>query len=114
MSTQINRTKTDMRRHQRILVPRGRVIHVVGSAEGRQPGVEGFVTVIGLDGMFFRTGNSQPPGTVLHLQFADAHVTFESDCTVRTVTPRGLGVQFTGITYENSQKLKSLVSEIKV
>jgi predicted polyphosphate/ATP-dependent NAD kinase len=114
MSTQFSPAKTDMRRHQRILVPNGRVIRVAGSAEGGRANLQGVVTVIGLGGMFFRTGSSQLSGTVLHLQLTDTLVTLESECTVRSVASNGLGVEFTGITHENEQKLKTLLSAIKL
>ncbi len=103
-----------MRRHQRILVPAGRVIRVAGGLGARQPALEGVVTVIGLGGMFFRSEQSHPAGAVLRLQLADTLFPFEFECTVRNVAPNGLGVEFTGITRENEQKLKALLSAIKL
>lgn len=114
MSTQSIPAKPDMRRHQRILVPAGRTIRVAGGAGGGRPALEGVVTVIGLGGMFFRSEQSHAPGTVLRLQLADTLFPFECECTVRNVAPNGLGVEFTGITRENEQKLKALLSAIKL
>lgn len=102
-----------MRRNQRILVPNGHVIRATGCAPKEPAGPEGVVTVIGLGGMFFRTPDSRPAGTILHLQLAGTLVTFESECTVRTVASNGLGVEFTRITHENEQKLRSLLSALK-
>ena len=50
----------------------------------------------------------------MRLQLADTLFPFEFECTVRNVAPNGLGVEFTGITRENEQKLKALLSAIKL
>jgi len=102
-----------MRRHQRILVPDGHAIRVVAIEQEELAKLNGVVTVIGLGGMFFRTADSCPAGTVLHLRLADSIVTFESECTVRNVASNGLGVEFTRITHENELKLKSLLHAMK-
>lgn len=113
MSTQIRSAKPDMRRHQRILVPAGHLIPAAGSASAGRSSFEGVVTVIGVGGLFFRTSQSAPAGTVLHLVLTDKRFTLEFDCTVRNIAPNGLGVEFTGITHENEQKLKSLLGALK-
>jgi hypothetical protein len=102
-----------MRRHQRILVPDGHAIRVVAIEQEELAKLNGVVTVIGLGGMFFRTTDSCPAGTVLHLRLEDPPVTFESECTVRNVASNGLGVEFTRITHENELKLKSLLHAMK-
>jgi hypothetical protein len=114
MPTKSIPAKPDLRRHQRILIPAGRAIRVAGAPLAGRPGLEGVVTVIGLGGMFFRSVQSHPAGTVLRLQLADTVFPFEFECTVRNVAPNGLGVEFTGITRENEQKLKALLSAIKL
>jgi PilZ domain len=113
MSTSQSSSKPDMRRHQRILVSNGHVILVSASDQEERVKLDGVVTVIGLGGMFFRTTDSRPAGTILHLRLADSIVTFESECTVRSVASNGLGVEFTQITPENELKLKSLLYAMK-
>ena len=98
-----------MRRHERLLIPDGRNVE----AKCGRPALSGLVSVIGLGGMFIRTKDSQPYGTVLPMQLADPLVTFEAECTVRNVAENGLGVEITGITAENEQKLKTLLLHLK-
>lgn len=92
-----------------MLVPDGRKI----LAESRQPELAGVVTVIGLGGMFIRTRDSQSHGTTLRLRFVDPFVAFEAECTVRNVAENGLGVEITGVTFENEQKLRTLLQHLK-
>lgn len=99
----------DMRRHERLLIPESRNI----AAECKAPVLRGLVTVIGLGGMFIRTKDSQPYGTILPIKLADPLVTFDAECTVRNVAENGLGVEITGITPENEQKLKTLLLHLK-
>jgi PilZ domain len=113
MFTHQSTGKPDMRRHQRILVPNGRMIRVASGNSDERPNLEGLVTVIGLGGIFIRTPDLRPAGTVLHLRISDALVTLEAECTVRSVASNGLGVEFTRITHENELKLKSLLSAMK-
>ncbi len=117
MSTRSIQPNPDRRRHQRILVPNGRVIRAIGSAGGARGEVRNevraVVTIIGLGGVFLRTEISYPTGTHLHLTFDDSHVTFESECIVRNIEPNGVGAEFTTMTHENALKLKSLLSSLK-
>lgn len=103
--------KVDLRKHQRILVPGNHSIHV--SNNGNGPAIEGTVTVIGLGGLFIRTRDSQPYGTVLYLVLKGSYLVFEAECTVRNVAPNGLGVEITSITPPNEQKLKELLLQLK-
>lgn len=105
----MHRVHKDMRRHERLLIPDGRNIQV----ECPGPTMKGLVTVIGLGGMFIRTKDWQPYGTVVEVKLADPLVTFEAECTVRNVSENGLGVEITGITTENEQKLKTLLLHLK-
>lgn len=98
-----------MRRHERLLIPDGRNVQV----QCARPALSGLVSVIGLGGMFIRTQDSQPYGAVLPMKLADPLVTFEAECTVRNVAENGLGVEITGITAENEQKLKTLLLHLK-
>ena len=101
--------RKDLRQHQRLLVPEGRKI----SAEGEDPELVGTVTVIGLGGMFIRTRNPQHLGSAFHLQLVDAFISLDAECTVRSLSDRGMGVEITGISPENEQKLKMLLEHLK-
>lgn len=101
----------DLRHHQRILVPEGRKIRAESQGGSRR--LEGIVSVIGLGGIFVRTRASEPTGTVLRLKLTDLLVSFESDCTVRTVAQNGLGLEFTGIAPSEEQKLRFLLRQMK-
>lgn len=92
-----------------MLVPDGHSIR----AEGTRPHLEGAVSVVGLNGMFIRTRDSQPYGTVLPLKLTTALLWFEAECTVRNVAENGLGVEITAITPENEQKLKALLLQLR-
>lgn len=101
--------RKDLRQHQRLLVPEGRrmAVEVAGLEFG------GTVTVIGLGGMFIRTRNSQQLGSAFHVQLVDAFISLDAECTVRSLSERGMGVEFTGISPENEQKLKMLLAHLK-
>jgi len=101
----------EMRKHQRILVPGNRLIRA--SANGDGPRVQGTVTVIGLGGMFIRTSNSLPSGTVLHVKLTEPLGVIETDCVVRNVAENGLGVEFAGVSPEDEEKLKALLLSLK-
>jgi len=101
--------RVQMRRHERLLIPDGRNL----TAECARPEVKGRVSVIGLGGMFIQTKDLQPYGTVLHLELVDPLVAFEAQCAVRDVAENGLGIEITGITTENEQKLKTLLLHLK-
>jgi hypothetical protein len=101
--------RKDLRRHQRLLVPEGRKI----SADSKELGLDGIVTVIGLGGMFIRTRKPRPHGTSFVLEITDPFIAFEAECTVRNIADNGLGVEITGITPEDEQKLKMLLMELK-
>lgn len=77
------------------------------------PKLDGVVTVIGLGGMFIRTAKVQPFGTVLKLRLDHPVATFEAEFTVRSVAENGIGVEITGISPENEQRLKALLMRLK-
>jgi hypothetical protein len=100
----------DLRRHHRLLISEGRKITAESSAH---PLLCGTVSVIGLGGMFIHTKNTHSCGTVLRLKLVDPFVVFEAECTVRNVAENGLGVEITGITFENEKRLKTLLLHLK-
>jgi hypothetical protein len=104
--------RKDMRRHQRVLVPGAVEIRVAGNGEG--PQFEGVATVVGLGGMFVRTKTPPPPGSIVKLTVVCASICIESECSVRHVTDNGMGIEFTGITLENEEKLKNLLHQLRV
>jgi PilZ domain len=103
--------KPDLRRHQRILVPSGHVMRIHGMDGG--PQFEGVVTVIGLGGMFIRTGDTEHVGTVLTLRLEDPVAPFKSECTVRHVAENGIGVEITHISPAEEQRLRFLLVQLK-
>jgi PilZ domain len=116
MSSHLRDGRPDLRRHHRVLIHNARTIRVAAVPASHTPpsALQGVVTILGLGGMFIRTRSLHPLGTVLHLRLVDAIATFDSECTVRTVAPNGLGVEFTRITPENEMKLKALLSALKL
>jgi hypothetical protein len=108
-TNQKGEVRKDLRQHQRLLVPEGRKIPIeVAGLE-----LNGTVTVIGLGGMFIRTRNPQHLGSAFHLRLVDAFISLDAECTVRSLSERGMGVEFTGISPENEQKLKMLLAHLK-
>lgn len=103
--------KEDLRNHERVLVPEACRISV--KANGNGPHLEGTVSVIGLRGMFVRTKSPPAPGSTLHVVLTGANVSLESECKVVHVKPNGIGVELSGLTPENEEKLKALLLELK-
>jgi hypothetical protein len=104
-------TRTDLRRHQRILVPDAVKIRVQAKEAGAQ--ISGLATVIGLGGMFVRTKDVPEPGCIMNLRLLGPSVSFESECTVRHVAETGIGVEFTRIEPQDEEKLKALLLRLK-
>jgi hypothetical protein len=107
----LNMTKPDMRRHERLLVPEGVEIRVL--SQQREPSVDGVASVVGLGGMFMRTKDTQPSGTILALSLECSTISLEFACTVRYANDSGMGIEFTGLTSENEEKLKGLLRQLR-
>ena len=101
----------DLRNHERVLVPEACRICV--KANGKGPQLEGTVSVIGLRGMFVRTKSPPAAGSTHHVVLTGANVSLESECKVVHVKPNGMGVELSGLTPENEEKLKALLRELK-
>jgi len=101
----------EFRRYQRIVVPEGAGIRASGHEGGHE--VEGIATVISLGGMFCRTKNRLPPGTVLTLRLTCAAGSFEAECAVRHSNEQGMGIEFTGLTTENRRTLENLLVQLQ-
>ena len=101
----------DLRRYQRIAVPGDAGIRVLGRPPG--PDVEGNATVISLNGMFCRTHARLAAGTVLNLVLQSPAVSVELQGTVRHANEQGVGIEFTGCTEENRQRLKDLLLRLR-
>ncbi|HEY2123903.1 MAG TPA: PilZ domain-containing protein [Chthoniobacterales bacterium] len=100
-------TNAALRRHERISVPAA--IEIRAAA----PGLSGVATVIGAGGMFLRTENVRPPGTVLAFNLTCGKLSIEVGCSVRYVTDHGMGIEFTAITPANDQRLLSLLDRVR-
>jgi|SRR5579862_6764620 len=100
-------THAALRRHERISVPAAIEIHAAA------PGVAGVATVIGAGGMFLRTGDVRPPGTVLAFKLTCGKLSLEASCTVRYITEHGMGIEFTAVTPANDQRLLSLLDQVR-
>lgn len=101
----------ERRRYQRILVPAGHVILARGLRNGKR--FEGIVSVIGLGGIFMRTRESFPLGTIVQISLTDPIFTFETECAVRDSTETGLGLEFLSIDPAAQQKLQFLLKQLK-
>ncbi|HTV59303.1 MAG TPA: PilZ domain-containing protein [Verrucomicrobiae bacterium] len=104
-------TAIDKRRYQRILVPSGHAILARCHLNGRR--FDGIVTVIGLGGMFVRTRESLPPGTILQIALTDPIVSFDSECAVRDCTQTGIGLEIVSIEPAAQRKLRFLLEQLK-
>jgi hypothetical protein len=102
---------TEFRHHERILVPGQQAIQVESNRAG--PQLAGFATVLGMGGMFVRTPDAAPAGTVVQMRLKCAATAIEIDCTVRHVNEQGMGIEFTGITGDNEAKLRHLLLALK-
>ncbi len=96
----------NQRRYERVLIPEDRLFHCTGIGSH----LDGRVSVIGLSGMFIRTRESHPVGTTLALRIHALDTDIEVQCVVRDAEPGGLGVEFSGLSAENEQKLKSVIA----
>jgi hypothetical protein len=56
---------------------------------------------------------AQPAGTTLKLVLTCPVISLELECTVRHVTDNGCGIEFTGMTPENEEKLKALLLRLR-
>lgn len=101
----------DLRRYQRMVVPEGVGIRVSGREGGRA--FEGTVTVIGLGGMFCRANDKRPYGTALTLLLTCPVASLQVEGTVRHSNEQGMGIEFTGLTRENRQKLEKLLHQLQ-
>ena len=99
----------ELRRNERILIPDNRLLR----CEGIGSHLDGLISVIGLSGMFIRTKESHPVGTTLALSIRALDTEIEAQCVVRDAEPGGLGVEFTRLSREDEDKLKSVLAYLK-
>jgi c-di-GMP-binding flagellar brake protein YcgR len=111
MSSESRIEPKDRRRYQRILVPAGHAILARGFRNGKR--FEGIVSVIGLGGIFIRTRESFPLGTIVQISLTDPIISFDSECTVRACTETGIGLEFLSIDPAAQQKLQFLLKQLK-
>jgi len=69
--------------------------------------------VIGIGGMFCRTKDTCPPGTILPLAIKCGSNSVDVECSVRHVNENGMGIEFTRLSPENEQKLKKFLVQLR-
>ena len=99
----------DSRHYERIRVPEDKLI----PCEGVGRPLRGHVSVVGLGGMFIRTRESYPVGTVFDVRLGDGEEAIEASCVVRSVDPGGLGVEFVKLRGKHEQALKKIIDRLK-
>lgn len=67
---------------------------------------------LGLGGAFLEIERDLAVGDSLHLKIPAGLETFESDATVRIVTPEGVGVEFVRTTPQEAKLLRHLLAEL--
>lgn len=97
------------RRYDRIFVPMGHTIR----CSGTQQKLEGTVHTLGQGGMFVKTKNYYPHGTMLDLRVEDRTTEFHARCAVRSVVPEGLGLEFIMISSSDLEQLKDLIIHLR-
>jgi hypothetical protein len=102
--------KPDPRRHARILRDPQHPLRCEGAPPA--PKINGTVTVIGLGGMFVRTARLEPFGPVPQLRVHNL-VTFVVARTVRSVSGKGVGVEFTSMARPEEKKRKNLLLHLR-
>jgi hypothetical protein len=100
---------TDNRLYDRIYLPDEKSI----PCEGLGFAFEGQISVVGLGGMYVRTGKSYPIGTVLPLRFSAGAEVVEADCIVRDVEPEGIGLEFVKLRGPNEDSLKRILNAFR-
>ncbi len=81
--------------------------------EGLGFAFDGQISVLGLGGMYVRTGKSYPIGTVLPLRIAVGKEAIEADCIVRDVETDGIGVEFVKLRGSNEDTLKRIIDAVR-
>jgi hypothetical protein len=97
----------DTRHYARIHVPNPPVV-----CEGIDRPLDGKITVMGLGGLFIRTREPYPAGTVFRLRFTDEGETVEAMCAVRDQNPQGMGVEFVELRGKSEENLKKIMERL--
>jgi len=98
------------RRYGRVTVPEDKLM----PCEGTSKPLRGKVSILGLGGMFIRTPDVFPAGTVIGVRFQMGELLVETDCAVRYASPNGMGVEFVKLRGSNSENLQKILSKLKM
>jgi len=99
----------DYRRYERVVIPEDKLL----ACEGLERALDGLVSIVGLGGMFIRTRESYPVGTVVGVRIRGDGEVVETECVVRDVEPGGLGVEFVRLRGQHEETLKKIVDRFK-
>ena len=84
------------------------------SCEGVGRTLEGKVSVLGLGGMFTRTGEALPPGEALRVRVQGSDAQLEAESVVRNTANGGMGVEFVEMQKAQTANLQSLLRNLKI
>ncbi|HYA96706.1 MAG TPA: PilZ domain-containing protein [Methylomirabilota bacterium] len=103
------RPPSSARRYQRVRL--GKRISVAWQDASRSE--LGHVKALGLGGLFISTRNPPPVGTILKLVFDVPHGEVRARGIVRNIEPGlGMGIEFTGMGYEDRGRLSRLLKDL--
>ena len=97
------------RHYERVRVPEDKLI----PCEGVGRPLRGHVSVVGLGGLYIRTRESYPVGTVFDVRLGEGEAVAEASCVVRSVDPGGLGVEFVKLRGKHEETLKKIIARLK-
>lgn len=97
------------RRYQRFVVPEDRL----ASCEAVGRALDGKVAIVGLGGIFIRTRETWPPGTLLKVSILCDGDLVEAKCVVRRQEPDGLGAEFVKLRGKHEERLKKFMASLK-
>jgi hypothetical protein len=98
----------ESRHYRRIRVPEKHSV----ACEGIDRPLAGEVTVMGLGGLFIRSRDTYPVGTVFSVRFKDDGEIVEATCAVRDQEAQGIGVEFVQLRGQNEENLKKIVQRL--
>ena len=98
------------RRYGRVVIPEEKLMPCLGTSKE----LTGQVSILGLGGMFIRTKDTFPTGTVLSVRFTFEDITVQTDCAVRYGNERGVGVEFVRLRGLNIDSLQKILMRLKI
>ncbi|MBI3404558.1 MAG: PilZ domain-containing protein [Acidobacteria bacterium] len=98
------------RRYGRVVIPEDKLMPCMGTSKE----LSGQVSIVGLGGMFIRTKDVLPTGTVFAARFSFEDITVQTDCAVRYTNERGVGVEFVRLRGINTDSLQKILVRLKI